>query len=293
LLDLAGINKAPVPLKPLLKQLSIDFRTVATYRPGRGAASLTATEAGMAISVHDPAFQRNYRRTRFSIAHELVHALIIRVLGNADLVASLDATPEALAELEFVCDVGASQLLMPPRLVRECVRARGLSPTALLALYDEFLVSRDALLSGIASVLPRGSAMRWRRMARTPAEQVAWRIVGSYPRYASDLSRPWLPKGATARHLSHDLPKLVAQTGAAFSCESVTVTLGKRDWKRAAYGTFLGRRSRGTSRPLFSGFVVDDEAGPDEVFVFLAEREATAPWAIHHAARSEGSRSDA
>jgi hypothetical protein len=246
----------------------------------------------MAIHVHDPSFDRNYRRTRFSIAHELVHALIIRVLDNPSLVASLDATPEGLAELESVCDIGASHLLMPPRLIRDRLRVHGLTPPGLLNLYDEFLVSRDALLYGIASVLPRGSAMRWRHIARTPQEPVAWRIVGSYPRYGSDPQRPWLPRGATAKHLSQNLPDVVARTGAVLSCDSLTVTLGKRDWRRAAYGTFLGSRPRGASRPLFSGLVVSDEAAPIEVFVFLAERASSAPWSAHTSQREEN-RSDA
>lgn len=233
----------------------------------------------MAIWVHDPAFRRNFRRTRFSIAHELVHALIIKILGEEDLIASLDATPEAHAELESVCDLGASQLLMPSRLVRERVRARGLTPVALLHLYDEFLVSKDVLVWGIASVLPRGSAMRWRNLARTAAEPIAWRVVGSYPRYGLDPHRPWLPRGATAKHLSHDLPGAVAQTRTALPCESLTVTLGRRDWTRAGYGTFFAPRDRGMSRPLFSGLEIADEpAAPSEVFVFLTERESTAPW---------------
>lgn len=287
LLDLAGANHTPVPLRPLLTRLAIDFRRVATYRPGRGAASLTATDAGMAIWIHDPAFRRNYRRTRFSIAHELVHALIIKVLGDQELVASLDATPETLAELELVCDLGASQLLMPSRLVRERVRAHGLTPSALLHLYDEFLVSRHALLAGIALVLPRGSVMRWQHLARTAAEPIAWRIVGSYPRYGADPHRPWLPKGATARHLSHDLPNVVAQTRMAFACESLTVTLNKQRWQRAAYGTFIAPRKRGMTKPLFSGMEIADESSPTEVVVFLAERDGDAPWSSRPANPSE------
>jgi hypothetical protein len=284
LLHLSGVLTAPIPLRPLLEKLSIVFQTVAAFRPGRGAASLTSTSRGMAIWVHDPEFRRNYRRTRFSIAHEIVHALVIKILANDRLVSSLDSTPEAHEELERLCDLGAAHLLMPSWLVREHLRTRGLSPAALLQLYDQFLVSRDVLLWGIASALPRGSAIRWRTLARNASEKSTWRVVRSYPRYGMDPHRPWLPNGATAKHLSDDLPSKVASSRSTVACDSLTVTLGRRNWMTAAYGTFIASRPRDRSRPLFAGFEVADERNHGgEVLVFLTERGTTA-W---HGARSE------
>jgi hypothetical protein len=211
---------------------------------------------------------------RFSIAHELVHALLFQRLRHPDLIASLDETPEAHRELERACNIGAAELLMPSELLRHEVRAHGLSSEALLALYDRFLVSREALIWQIAAVTPGAAAFRWRRHARNEAETSTWRVVGAYPPYQNDLRRPWLPPGSTERHLSVRGVAAAAQTPARYWRGTTTIMLGRHEWTRVATCTTFPPRERDRRQPQLDGFPVPDEPPSHwrtDLVMFLAE----------------------
>jgi hypothetical protein len=278
LLKACGITQPPVPLKPLLQALGVSFswsKTGPHWKPGHGTASLKPVDGRLTIFVHESVAEQNWRRSRFSVAHEMVHALIIQMLGDAKLIATLDETDEAYAELERVCNVGAAELLMPSTMIRRDVKEIGFSPKGLLTLYDKFLISREALLWRIASVMPHASITKWRRYARNPSEKTCYRVMTCYPPYAPGNERPWLPEGATTKHLSSDIVERVAQHRTPEQVDDLEIELGGRVWNCGAVATFFAER-KDTEHPRFEGFSVPDEnsqAWGTDVLIFATKKQ--------------------
>lgn len=280
LLKACGITQPPVPLKPLLSSLNVSFswsKSGTHWKPGHGTASLKPVNGRLTIFLHEKLAEQNWRRSRFSVAHELMHALIIQMLGDAKLIATLDDTEEAYAELERVCNVGAAELLMPSAMIRKAVKEFGFSPEGLLTFYDRFLVSREALLWRIASVMPHASITRWRRYARKPSEETCYRVKTCYPPYVRGNERPWLPEGATTKHLSSDVVERVARQRIPEEVDDLRIELGDRIWKCGAVATFFDER-KDTDQPQFEGFSVPDETSQPwagDVLVFATKKHAS------------------
>lgn len=274
LLRKCGQTAPPVALRPLLDELDVRFRWGgADFASGEGVASLDARGGDYRIIVHEEGFARTWRRTRFTIAHELSHVLIARIVNHPDLIAQFDADQDNHKQLERLCNVGAAELLMPRTWFRAELRARQLNSTALQFLYDRFLVSREALIWRIGELIPRGGVSRWRRYARTDAEPVQMRVVANYPPYARGTPRPWLPEGATARH-AIGLPDVDAEEvpSEGHRIDTLIVELGKSKWQGS--GAVLAWPRRASQRPMLGLFEVPDEpAGSwdSDLLLFAAE----------------------
>ncbi len=259
LLGTCGENP-PIGLRGICRQLDVRFGWNATaHRIGAGTASLHASSNGeFEIVLHDANFRRRWRRARFSVAHELAHALLLRLIQDPALIASLDDTAEDLQELERTCNAGAAELLMPSTSLRQAILQFGLGPEGLIQLYDHFLVSWAALLWQIAWVLPNGSCVRWRKYARHDREAVAFRVVACYPSYRSRGRRPWLPNGATTSHLNSRVVESTVAENRPVKTEGAEIKLGSRKWRGDSLGTFVQKRTN-LVQPVLNGFPVPDE----------------------------------
>lgn len=279
LLKAHGIEEPPIPLKPLLRALDISFswsQSHGHWRPGIGAASLQSINGQLAIYIHEKRARSNWRRTRFTIAHEITHGLLLRMLGDHNLIASLDKTEQALSELERICNVGAAELLMPTPMMRQSIR-QGLSPQGMLALYDRYLVSRASLVWRVASLIPFASVTRWRKFARNPTEPNCFRVLGCYPPYDRDSIRPWLPKGATTKHLSSSMVQRTAQKEEPEWTNELSIELSGKTWECEAMTTFFPERKGMSNQPHFEGFTVPDETGGSssrEILLFAVDKKA-------------------
>lgn len=281
-----GLSDPPIPLKPLCSKLGVSFGWSKGNRGnrlnGQGSAALISDGATLKIAVDEEDFLTRWRRVRFSIAHELVHVLIMRILRSPDLIAALDASKSAHKSLEDLCNLGAAEILMPSATTRLFLSRGILEPSGLRKLYDNFLVSRSLVIQRVADLLPNGSVIRWRRYARKPQEQRCMRVVSSYP-YASESRCRWLPSGCTTRHISPTIVEQVAERREPIAQESLTISLGRQRSKCTAFATFFPSLAR-DDHPIFEGFVVPDEShSPDktEVVLFTADRNAgfgKIPW---------------
>jgi Zn-dependent peptidase ImmA (M78 family) len=261
-INACGMREAPISLTPILNALNIKFswsKSSQYWNVDKGTASLKLIDHELEIHIHELQARRNWRRTRFSIAHEIIHALIIRILKDPDLISTLDATDEAYAELERVCNIGAAELLMPSKLMRQALKDIGLSPSGLVLLYDKFLVSKEALIWRIASVMPLTSVIKWRSYARNNNEENRLRVLSCYPPYKMSDGRAWLPRGTTTKHLNTDIVELVSQRKKVELCEELNITLGKKIWKCEALGTMFMPRNNEVEQPKFEGFQVPDD----------------------------------
>lgn len=280
LLNACGIKQPPVALKPVLKALDVSFQwSKAHWRKGNGAASLQQVHGKLAIFLHETNFRYNWRRTRFQIAHELVHALIIRLLDDSSLILSIEETPEAYIALEKLCDIGAAELLLPARMLRSELRDKGLRPNDLYNLYDQFLVSREVLIRRIASLTPTATVIRWRQYSRHEDESNCWRVLSCHPGYTNSSARPWLPKGATTKHLASDILTTVEVEKRTRCFSGFQIKLDdNRYWECAGVATFFGNRVQEQLQPKFEGFTIKDERNSkfqNDILLFLEKNETT------------------
>ena len=266
-----GLVTPPIPLSPVARYLDVSWPPC--YSAGGGTGTLRFQNDSYRVFLNEPAAKQRWRRVRFTLAHELTHVMILKHLKNESLVTSLDANKEAHNELERVCNVGAAELLMPSRAIRTDLRRFGLAPVALSTFYDRYLVSREALVWRLASAIPSGAAIRWRRFRRHDGEPECWRVVRSYPPYSASPVRPWLPQGATIRHVQPDIITTGYEQGVVIQPVNVVVMLDRREWRtRALVTSFPARRQN--EQPRFEGFLVPDEPPAhwkDELLFFSGE----------------------
>jgi hypothetical protein len=202
---------------------------------------------------------KNWRRERFTLAHEIIHVLIIQALKNSKLIESLNSTKEAHRELEDLCDFGASELLMPSFLLRKSIGDNKLSPEKLVALYDEFLVSQTALICKIASLEPQTSVIKWKYNDENKGREKYFSVDFCYPKYSSDLNSPWLPIRTTTKHLNQDIITRVFLSQEPEYNQDLIISLRKKTWDCTVTATFFQNTIR-SRQPEFEGFSIPDEA---------------------------------
>jgi hypothetical protein len=197
LLAETGQLKPPVKLKAVLNRMAVTYN-YDTKALGKEEAALLFGDNGLELHISRARFQSSPARARFTIAHEIGHAILLRALGN-DALELGEADPEAYQTVERLCDFAASHLLMPREQLGLALRERGLGRDAVRELMALFEVSKSALFKAIAELHPDGAVIEWRRYRRNPTEPLCWRVWSTYASAVGDP--PWLPKGCTLKHL--------------------------------------------------------------------------------------------
>lgn len=275
ILKQSEIEQPPVALKPLLSALNVRYSWSNSFnqknRERHGTASLNSVDGNLTISLNTHHI-KNWRRDRFSIAHELTHAIIIRTLRTPELIETLDESKTFFNQLEKVCNLGAAEILMPTKMIRSAIRHTHLNSDSLLSLYDLFLVSRDALIWRLAQMMPGTSVIRWRNHARNSGEPKCLRVVACYPSYEKGGNRPWLPIGATTKHI---IPNAI-ETIEIDSLQEVTIELSGKSISCEAIITSFKNRSSRSNRPLFQGMEIpDDEYSGSDLILFVRNISST------------------
>jgi hypothetical protein len=253
LLAECSVTAAPIPLKKLCEHLSI--RVVQKETLGR--ATLRLSSEGLELWMSSDI--RKWRRSRFTIAHEIAHALLIRTLKDERLVASLSANIGIHSEVEALCNAGASEILMPKKWMLTEIENCGLHVRGLQHLYDRFLVSYKALLFRIPQVIPSSSITVWRRHARDVDEAAVLRVVYCFPQYARDSKSPWLPKGLTTRHVKPDIVTEVFHDGKSLFVPDIEVELNGMSRCVGVASAVPTMRKEQSQLPLFDGCPIRDE----------------------------------
>jgi hypothetical protein len=253
LLAQCSVTAPPIPLKALCEHLSI--RVV--QRETLGRATLRLSSEGFELWMSSDI--RQWRRGRFTIAHEIAHALLIQTLRDERLVASLSSNTRIHNEVEALCNAGASEILMPKKWMLTEIEDFGLHTQGLQHLYDKFLVSYKALLFRIPQVIPSSSMTVWRRHARGDHEAAALRVIHCFPQYARDSKSPWLPKGSTTRHVRPDVVTEAFHDGKSLFAPDIDVELnGMRRCVGVATAVPTIRKEQ-SQLPLFDGRPIRDE----------------------------------
>ena len=233
-----GVAKMPIKLAPLARLMGAQLHYDDGPGLGREEAALRFRDGQLSLWVSRSRFEnvRTRKRARFSIAHELGHLLMFRMLGPEFLDHSEgDAASYALTER--LCDFAASQILMPRPLLRKAAQERAFTAAGLRSLEALFGVSSQALLKALADLVPDGAVIELRRFRRRPSEALTWRVWGVMTAATSPNLNSWLPTGCTLKHIQGlPEPEALSEDGSAL-LRNLTLVRGRTRNKRDALGT--------------------------------------------------------
>ena len=197
-----GDARPPIKLAPLARLMGAQLDYSDRAGLGREEAAIRFSDGQLALWVSRSRFEnvRTRKRARFSIAHELGHLLMFRMLGPEFLDHS-EADAVSYALTERLCDFAASHILMPRPLLHRATRERTFTASGLRSLEDLFGVSSQALLKAVADLVPEGAVIELRKFQRRPTEVLEWRVWTVSTATASADLGSWLPSGCTLKHI--------------------------------------------------------------------------------------------
>ena len=201
-----GQQGPPIELRKILRWLDVPIvYTGERYGEDKSAtgneiASVAYVNNRPSVVISNRQFRLNRGRARFSVAHEVAHLLIMKVAGVRS-VEWATKTKSAYNEVERLCDLAASHLLIPREFVAAALRHGGIRSSNIRRMQQLFDVSELALLRAIAESISGGAVVEWRRFSRTDRETLTWRVFRSLGGSLADKNRPWLPTGCSLKHL--------------------------------------------------------------------------------------------
>lgn len=117
----------------------------------RDAVLVPSISGGRSI-IYNPVVARS--RVAFSIAHEIIHTFFPNSTNGARFRNICASESREANELERLCDLGASELLMPLNEFQKAARANSYSLSAVSALMEIFGSSFEATVFRLASAHP-------------------------------------------------------------------------------------------------------------------------------------------
>jgi Zn-dependent peptidase ImmA (M78 family) len=170
-------------------------------------------------------------RVAFSIAHEISHTFFPTTSGGARFREMCDSDSREANELERLCDLGASEILMPREEFRTEV-GREWSVSSVPRLVQRFGSSFEATLFRLASAYPGTAAAGLLKFRRRKEEQRAIErmqiVVGQrslfsvQTRITSDVPEPKYRRQSF--HMSDRFPdRLIVRWNKSFDAESIIV----------------------------------------------------------------------
>jgi hypothetical protein len=168
-------------------------------------------------------------RQRFSIAHEIGHALLLESLGRRPEYLPGLHDPSIWPELERLCDQAAADLLVPLDDFLRAIGQIGCSPRAIERLSEGFRVSADVILLRFLAA-GAWSISLWQVRPQLDGQGgVSTSVVRAFRAGRA----PGLDLGTPSSILSPDVVLQVAWGGRAHA-PSVEVAPGATSWRLAA-----------------------------------------------------------
>jgi len=168
-------------------------------------------------------------RQRFTIAHELGHALLLERLGGQPEHLRGLQDPAIWPHLERLCDRAAADLLVPLDEFLRAVGQVGCSPRAIERLADGFRVSSEVVLLRFLAAGARSISLWQLHQPSGPGEALTATVVRSYRAGQA----PGLQPATTSSALSPDLVMQAAR-GGRVSLPRVQVASSTTPWSFAA-----------------------------------------------------------
>lgn len=256
---LASLNLTtpPIPLKPICKKFNLKVNYTSVSK--KEDSFLKLAPNGFEIEISK---QKNWRRNRFTIAHELTHLIIFNAINTP--INSFDRKQHD--EIEKLCDIGASELLISETELSRNLHQHGLNKNGLKFLYDKFMVSYDALFLKLAEFL-NANILVWRNYSRHANEQREYRVYRHFPKYKFASKSTWLPNGCTVKHID-PIPFSNFEETSLF--DNFKILMNDKTTNCQSL-TFFFPQSRvlNNNLPIFENLTVTDESTYDECFVMF------------------------
>lgn len=256
---LASLNltTSPVPLNPICRKFHL--KVLYNKISKKEDSFLKISPTGFEIEISQ---LKNWRRNRFTIAHELTHLIIFNAISRP--INSFDK--KQYDEIERLCDIGASELLINEIELEKSLRDHGLSKEGLKIIYDKFMVSYDALFLKLSEYL-NANILIWRNYSRHEREKKEYRVYKHFPKYKFAVKSTWLPNGCTAKHISPIPFDMVEKTSIL---EDFRILINDKVTNCSSL-TFLFPHSRTTTTnlPIFEDIPVKDESLYDECYIMI------------------------
>lgn len=272
-----GISDAPVPLKPVGELLGLKRIIYDRYNQSNVLTShLRRCNGGYEIVLNNIDKQKRYwRRSRFTIAHEIGHLIIIDAVKDPRLLDSLRRDEASFRRMEALCNQAAAELLMPQQFLTSILSESGFSTDGIQRIYDRFLVSRKMMLIRLTEVIPASTLILWKQYARHNREDCTFRVTACYRNFKQYPDAPWLPEHATVKNISRDMVSPVAGTKDTLFDDALILRTGtKRGVDYLAISCALPQcRDKAQMLPSFDEMNVPDEPVTDEAIILLGDKE--------------------
>jgi Zn-dependent peptidase ImmA (M78 family) len=140
---------------------------------------------------------KNWRRQRFTIAHEIFHVILFDLFSD-----TVDFNNVDLKKVEYICNLGASEILVPKLEIKKDILNKQINLDLIEKLVEKYMVSYSVIFRKINQLNPEISIYIWRKYARKLEEKNEYRVFQAFHEYTKDFKYPYLPKGCTTKHLS-------------------------------------------------------------------------------------------
>jgi Zn-dependent peptidase ImmA (M78 family) len=140
---------------------------------------------------------KNWRRQRFTIAHEIFHVILFDLFSD-----TVDFNNVDLKKVEYICNLGASEILVPKLEIKKDILNKQINLDLIEKLVEKYMVSYSVIFRKINQLNPEISIYIWRKYARKLEEKNEYRVFQAFQEYTKDFKYPYLPKGCTTKHLS-------------------------------------------------------------------------------------------
>jgi len=255
-----NLSDPPISLRPICKRFNL--KVVYNNKAKKEDSQLKLVSNGFEIEISR---LKNWRRNRFTIAHELAHLIILRSVGTPEGKLS----KEQYQRVETLCDIGASELLISEDVLKAQLLIHGLGSEGIKQLYDKFMVSYDALLLKLSEIL-NCNIMVWRKYARHENEQKEFRVFKHFPKYRYAEKLTWLPNGCTAKHIVPTPFELYSSKNNVLVMRDFKILINDKMVSCGAISFPLpSSRTLNNNLPIFDDLEVMDEAIYDDSHILL------------------------
>lgn len=257
-----NLSDAPIALKPICQKFNL--KVIYDNALKSEDSFLKLAPEGFEIEISK---RKNWRRNRFTIAHELSHLIIYSILNTA-----VNLNRQQHDAIEILCDIGASELLINEDELEKELEKHGINSQGLKTLYDKFMVSYDALFTKLSDFLDVNIII-WKNHARNEMENRQFRVFRHFPKYKNSNKATWLPNGCTAKHISPNIFD-VDGTKDITVIDDFRIIMNDRVTKCSSI-TFMFPHSRDLNKnlPIFDNLTIKDESGYDDCYVMFVSKD--------------------
>jgi len=261
ILSSLNLSTAPIALKPICQKFNLKVSYNNVNKPEDSYLKLAPFGFEIEISK-----KKNWRRNRFTIAHELSHIIIYNIINSRVKIERNQHDG-----IEALCDIGATELLINEDELGRILTTNGLNTEGVKFMYDKFLVSYDTLFTRLSDFLNMNIVI-WKKHSRNDLEKEEFRVFRHFPKYKNSDKTTWLPNGCTMKHIS---PNIFENDFKPFSVVDDFKIIMNGKITKCSSLSFIFPHSRDLSKnlPIFDDLTISDESIYDNCYIMFITKD--------------------